>query len=175
MSIESALYAWMDEAIELRYGSANDPEGVVTLPNPEAGFETLVNTLARIRVRLDRVQELQTLSQRARARARRIVAQKEFEAQEAFDRSMQNRGARRAASFTTREERNADASLDSFEQKREAHQASRMLDIASETLEVITSCYWGLSGLREEILTLIRAQQHAGTSLEYSTPGGQTG
>lgn len=165
----------MDEAIELRYGSANDPQGPIRLPDFEDGMSLFVDTLSRIRTRLDRVQELQSLSQRARARARRTVAQKEFEAQEAFDRSMQERSNRRSsASFSTKEEKNADASLDSFEQKREAHLAARTLDIANETLEVITSCYWGLSALREEVLTLMKSLQYGATSAEYSTSGGES-
>lgn len=154
--VETRLVSWATEALDLRYGAAGDPKGRITLPEYVEGAGAFVDTLARVRIRLDRVSELRDKATQAKGRVSRAKAQAEFEAQRAFDEAMQRRGATRQGSYTTAAEKNADAALDSFVQKRLAHQAERLVSVASEAKTVIDNAYWGLSSIREELLTLYK-------------------
>lgn len=156
---EEELIAWATEALELRHGTAGDSQGTVGLPKYEAGQYAAIEMLQRVRVRLDRVEELQSKSRQAKGRVMRLKESAEFEAQEAYDRAMQNRGIHRTKDFVTADEKRADASLDSIAEKRTAHQLKRLESIAAEVLDVVGHCYWGLEKLREDILQMLRIQQ----------------
>lgn len=154
--MEKSMVAWATEAIELRFGDAGDPEGRVRLPDWEAGQPVMIASLARVRIRLDRTEELQTKAMRARGRLTRIQSDAAFEAQRAYDEAAVHRSAFRSQEYTSAKERNAEAALDSFEQKRAAHQAEKLVAMSQQVEEQIKHCYWGLVKLREDHLTLLR-------------------
>lgn len=154
--MEKTMVGWATEAIELRFGEAGDDLGRVRLPDWEAGPTAMISSLGRVRVRLDRVEELQTKAMRARGRITRIQSDAAFEAQRAYDEAAVHRSAFRSQEYTSAKERNAEAALDSFEQKRAAHQAEKLVALSMQVEEQIKHCYWGLVRLREDHLTLLR-------------------
>lgn len=166
--VERDLLAWAEEALELRHGEADDPKGKVHLPSYELGLPASVEMLQRVRVRLDRVEELQSKSRQAKGRVMRLRENADFDAQLAYDQAMQIQGATRAREYVTGLEKNADASLASLEQKRAAHQLRRVESVATEVLDVIGQCYWGLEKLREDILQMMKLNQFI-TSEEVQT------
>lgn len=157
--LESQLMEWVKEALDIRHGEYNDPEGKLSLPLPSLGTGAILNSLLRVRSRLDRVDELVAKVTQAQYRIARAEASAKFDAEEAWDRAAQRNRAANVGQFTTGKERAADASLDSFEQKRTAHQASRLVSVATEALAVIKHAYWGLNALREDHNTLLRTLQ----------------
>lgn len=167
-NIEKELLEWATEALELRHGEAGDSKGTVGLPSYEAGLPAAVDMLQRVRVRLDRVEELQSKARQAKGRVMRTRENADFEAQLAYDQAMQEQGNSRVRAYVTGAEKNADASLASLEQKRAAHQIRRIESIASEVLDVVGHCYWGLEKLREDILQMMRLTQFT-TSEEVQT------
>ena len=154
--VRESLQAWVEEALELRHGEAGDPEGKVGLPPYEAGQSASIAMLQRVRVRLDRIEELQSKARQMKGRVLRTRDEADFEASLAYDQAMQQNRATRIQDYVTAAEKNADASLASFEQKRRAHQIKLLESFSVEALDVITQCYWGLEKLREDILQMIR-------------------
>lgn len=158
--MEQQMVAWATEVIELRFGEAGDPEGRVSLPDYQEGALAVVASLSRVRQRLDRTEELQTKAMRARARLVRMQSEATFEFERAYDEAAVRRSALRSQEYTSAKERNAEAALDSFQQKRAAHQTARLVAIAQEVEEQIRHCYWGLTKLREDHLSFLRNQQN---------------
>lgn len=156
--IEERIVAWVEEALELRHGAAEDPEGgldgVLDVDTPVAA----VHQLRRVVQRADRVDALLANATRARARAKRAEDAAKFQAARAYDEAAQQVGARRVE-FSTARERHADASLNSFEQQRIAHHAARTVSIASEAHEVINQVHWQLDTLRKELRAVLNAFQ----------------
>lgn len=161
--IEKKLLEWAEEALELRHGTGGDPEGKIFLLPLEVGMYKHVEMLQRVRIRLDRVEELQAKARQAKGRVVRMREQADFEASIAYDTAMQQQGASRVREYVTAAEKNADASLASLEKKREAHRLKRLESLTTEVLDVIGQCYWGLGKLREDILQLLKLQQFATT------------
>lgn len=170
-SLEASLTAWVEEALNLRHGEAGDPLGKIGLPAYEAGQPAAIDMLQRVRVRLDRVEELQSMSRRAKARVIRARSQADFDAALAYDSAIQRQGATRAREYVIGDEKKADAALASLTEKRLAHQMRRAESFATEALDIVTDCYWGLEKLREDILQMIRLFNNAGflTSQESQT------
>lgn len=156
---EETLLAWATEALELRHGEADDPLGQVSLPPYELGLPATVSMLQRVRVRLDRVEELQSRARQTLGRVMRLREQAQFDASLAYDSAMQQQGATRVREYVTAAEKNAEATLASLQEKRVAHQLKRLESSALETLDVISQCYWGLGKLREDILQMMKLHQ----------------
>lgn len=160
------MVSWAAEALELRHGAAEDPKGAISTPRHEEGMDAFVDALFRLRQRLDRTEELRSKIVQAKGRIERARKQAEFEAERVYNEAMQRRGATRTQSFTTAKEKDADASLDAFAQKRLAHQAERLASVAAEAKTVIDNAYWGLSSIREEVLSYYKNVQFVTHSIE---------
>lgn len=156
MSPEEQLEAWVREIVELRYGVAGDPEG--RLPE-DAGHnpDEIIHTLTRVRVRADRVEELQTRIRRLKGRLGRQLQDAQLEAEIKRDEAFQTNRATRVADFITADERRADAALDSIQEKRAAHAAKRLADSAAEAYDVATEAKWGLSNYRQDLRAILHA------------------
>lgn len=155
-NVEESLLAWAEEALDLRHGQANDPDGKVSLPPYEEGQPAAIDMLQRVRQRLDRVEELQSKARQARGRLMRHREAAEFEASIKYDEAMQKARQTRTQDFVTAAEKNADAALASIDEKRAAHQIKRTESLAVEVLDVVTQCYWGLEKLREDIIQMLK-------------------
>jgi len=167
-SLEKVLLEWASEALELRHGEAEDPKGKVQLPAYELGQSAALDMLQRVRVRLDRVEELQSKARQAKGRIMRMREQAEFDATVRYDEAMDSARTTRVQEFVSAAEKNSAASLASLQEKREAHRMKNAESQASETLDVISQCYWGLEKLREDVLQMLRIQQFV-TSQEVQT------
>lgn len=148
------MTAWVTEALELRHGDAGDPEGPIT-----AQEEYDVTYLRRVRQRSDRVDELLAKITRARGRLRRAEAQAKFEAEQAYDRAQVTNASQRTREFVTARERNAEASLDSLEERLVAHTLARHVSVAEECYEVIKGIHWSLNAIRNDVRASIHNLQ----------------
>jgi vacuolar-type H+-ATPase subunit I/STV1 len=155
--VEQTVADWASEALELRHGAAGDPKGKLVQAGMFDGSYELADLLLRARQRSDRVDELLAKCTQARARAKRAQSQAQFSAELAYDEATRNNATRRTAEFVSREERKADAALDSLEQRRIAHFAERLVSVTAEAYEVVNQIHWQLESMRKDI----RATMHA--------------
>lgn len=156
--VEAQVISWVTEALDLRHGDAGDPDGPLRATGMDEGLHAVMNELVRTRSRSDRVDGLLAKATQAKGRARRAQEHAAFIASQAYDEAQVNNSNRRLpGSFLTKEERNADAALDSLEERRAAHQAERLVSITSEAYDVINQIHWQLNAIRTDL----RAQIHA--------------
>lgn len=157
--LETTVLGWVREALELRHGDAGDPLGPLQVLPVEHPFGPMdvVEHLRQIQMRAARVDQLLANCTQARARARRAQDYAKFTAELAFDEATQQNAARRTTEFTTREERKADAALDSLEERRLAHQAARLVSVTDEAYEVVRQIHWQLENLRKDARAAINA------------------
>lgn len=155
--LEDQLLSWAAEAFELRHGEADDPDGKLVSVDPNDGIPAVNHMLLRVRQRSDRVEFLLGKVTQARYRIRRAREQAKFEAEVAYDTAADTNAKARVREFVTREERHAEAALESLEQRREAHLAERRQSVADEAYEVVKQIDWQLSNMRTDL----RASLHA--------------
>lgn len=161
--ITDQLLGWVTEAMELRHGAAEDPEGRVSLPPFELGQPAAVDMLQRVRQRLDRVEELQSLARQGLGRVIRLREEAEYELSLKYDESIAN-SRNRFVEYQSADEKRADAALASITEKRNLHKIKKLESHAKEALDVIGQCYWGLSNLRTDIHQMLKL--HQGLSAE---------
>jgi hypothetical protein len=111
-----------------------------------------------VRQRADRVDFLLSNLLRARGRARRAETGAAWAAERAFDEAAQNGQARRVE-FASTFEKKANANLDSFEQRREAHLAGRLVSVTTEAYEVVNGIHWQLEAIRKDLRSVLNALQ----------------
>ncbi len=161
--LETAILGWVEESLELRHGAAGDPEGNLRgwEYDPAQGAGGVSRQLARVTQRVDRVDELLAKATRARARARRARDEAAFVAEIAYDEATaRNKQIRRAfESFDSRDDRKADATLASLNEKRAAHEANRLVSVAEEAFDVIMQIHWQLDAMRKDLRATIHALQ----------------
>ena len=156
-SLEEQVLGWAKESLELRHGSAGDPVGSLKGAPQETQSEVLA-LLLRVRNRADRVDELLSKATLARGRARRAKEEAAFVAERALMSATQQRSARRVE-FSSAKEREADAKLDAFEERKIAHQGERLVSVTNDVHEVITQIHWQLDALRKDLRATLHALQ----------------
>lgn len=155
--VEKKVISWVEEALELRHGTAGFPESLRQVGMDE-GLHVVMDELVKTRNRADRVDGLLAKVTQAKGRARRAQEGAAFAASKAYDDAhVDGQNTRLPGSFLTKEEKNAEAALKSFEQRRVAHQAERLVSITSEAYEIINQVHWQLNAIRTDL----RAQIHA--------------
>jgi hypothetical protein len=157
--LEERIVGWVREALDLRHGTAEDPDGtlagILEVEHPDEA----VHALRRVVARIDRLDRLMASVTQARGRAKRAEDQAKFVADQAYDEATRLNAANRRAEFITAKERHADAALDSLEQRRIAHHAARLVSITAEAYEVVNQVHWQLDGLRKDLRTILHALQ----------------
>ena len=161
--IEKSVMAWVTEALELRHGAAGDPDGPLAPVPREAGPEAIDAMLFRARQRSDRVDELLSKVTMAKARAKRAQEAATFQADIARDEALRKNSGGRRVEFATRDERNANAALDSLEERRTAHAAARLVSVTAEAYEVVNQVHWSLSGIRQDLRQQLSSFQFEST------------
>lgn len=156
-TLEEMLLNWTAEAFELRHGEASDPEGKLHSVDPTDGIDAVSHMLLRVRQRADRVEFILGKVTQARYRVRRAREAAVFEAEVAYDTASDANAKARVREYVTREERHAEAALESLEARREAHLAERRQSIADEAYEVVKQIDWQLNAMRTDL----RASLHA--------------
>lgn len=155
--VAARLYALLNEAVELRFGTANDPEGELHIPAYEVGNpEQFIHVLVRARQRADRVEFLLNQAKKIR----NALAMRKREADDAEqDRLDQALSQGKKVEFKTRDETMAEARLQSFDERRAARLAARRAEVAHQVVEAINDIHWGLSGLRTDLREVLRSFQ----------------
>lgn len=156
--METRIVGWVSEALELRHGAGGDPKGKLTPVDPTDGTPAITEALLRVRVRSDRVDELLSRVTLERGRAKRAKEGAQFAADTALMEATKHHADRRVE-FSSGREREAEAKLDSLEQRRLAHQSDRLVGIANDAYEVISQVHWQLDGIRKDIRATLHALQ----------------
>lgn len=155
--LEQQVLSWVEEALALRHdGSPGLPPGGAA---PHVIQDSLLQTVAR----LSRIEELLQLTVRARGRARRAAKEGKYLADDAWGRAIVNTPRQE---YVGAKERDAEASLRSFDQQRLARAAERLQSVTDEAYEVIKLAHEGLSSLRYDHATWLRSFQFQ-TSLDH--------
>lgn len=157
--VETTVMEWANEAIDLAHHEAGDPDGRLEPLPPGSSVYEMQTLLYRIQVRASRVSELQMKSAQLKARAVKAKKGAAFAATRAFDEAMRNNQNRRVDVWTSKDERVSDASLDSFEQKRLAFQAEKLVDTTELAHSLVNNAHWFLEGLRRDVRASIQALQ----------------
>lgn len=161
-TVEQRMTAWVDEALELRHGTAGDEDGTLEDILYVESPGMLTHALLRVRRRSDRVDGLLANITRARGRLRRLQANARFEAERAYSEAS-SRGLAHRVDFSSAKERDSNAKLDSFQQQREAHHAAQAVSMAEECYEVIKDISWQLQSMRTELRAVLNALQFEST------------
>lgn len=155
--IEESMLGWVREALELRHGAGSDPDGPITsFVDPRDGSYAVIDMLRRVTARSDRVDELLSKATIAKFRAKRTASNAAFEAERAFDQAATSNASRRSGeNWSTKEERKAEASLDSFEQRRVAHQAETLVSVTTEAYDVLYQIKRQLGDIRADLRAIL--------------------
>jgi hypothetical protein len=153
--VEQQVLSWVKESLELRHGAAGDPKGTIK-GAPQETTDEITDLLLRVRVRSDRVDELLSKVTLARGRARRAKEEAAFTADKVLMEATQHHASKRVE-FSSGREREAEAKLDAFEERRLAHQGDRLVSVTNDCYEVINQVHWQLDAIRKDL----RAQLHA--------------
>lgn len=154
---EDQVLGWVSEAIDLRHGAAGDPDGLLR-DAPQETVEEVRALLVRVRARSDRVDELLSIATLARGRARRSKEEAAFAADEALMRATQVVASRRAE-FSSGKEREADAKLAAFEERRVAYLRERLVSVTADAYEVINQIHWQLDAMRKDLRATLHSLQ----------------
>lgn len=160
--IKSVTESWINESIELRYGNAGDELGPLRNLTEEDTVADIMHELGRVRQRADRISFLRTQAFILRGKLRRNKAQKAFEAEAKFEESMSSR-ERAKREYQSALSVKSEASLDSFQEKREAHEANMVLDIVDDAYNLIHTLNMQLDVIRNDYRAIIKGLQFQST------------
>lgn len=156
------LKAWIEESVDLRYGRSEGMPELSPYTDLLAPFQ-IVEQLTFIRQRLDRLEELLVNCVRAKASLKRAHQQAKDDHQQAWDHHVTDSSAVRrpvlTQEYVTGKEKFAEANLATFELQRKERKAGEILSFADEATEVVRQLHRGLDGVRQDLLTQVRAIQ----------------
>jgi hypothetical protein len=152
-----AIDSLLKESLELRFGSNGDEKGIVFLPSPQDGPEAILDSLARTRKRLDRLEEVYSKLIRLKGSASRRAEEAKAVFEEAWEASSSASRSRPVVKgdFTAPRERYADLNLQHFELKRASRAAAELLSKASEAEQVVRLLHRGLDSLRYDHIAML--------------------
>lgn len=158
--VATALEQWLVEAYELRFAELDGfaPE----LPSPEFGVQAVLDSLLRVRKRLDRVDGLLFRAARVKTAAQAALASAQAQVDDAWDTSavrVRNSPQRSREDFTGPRERYAESNLAVLDLRREARAAEATAAAAKDAYDGINKVLWGLDALRQDHLAVLRAMQ----------------
>lgn len=157
--VEERIAKLVKEALSLRYEAGEDPDGALQVPQFD-DYDSIVNNLTRVRKRADRLNAIMSTLTQVKWRLKRDRDDKAFEAEIAYDEAaVANHQSRSIDDYSSAADRKAAASLASLTQKRAQRKADRLVDVASEGLEVVTQIHWQFQAMRQELTAALRAYQ----------------
>lgn len=143
------------EALELRFADAGDTDGAVGLPSGGTPQEVL-DSLIRVRRRLDRVEFLLASVIRLRGMAARAAEATRAELDDQWDRkSVENRRRGGVNDFSGAKERYADVNVALFDQRREVRAAEDLKSRADEAEQIVRTAHRGLDALRYDHIAVL--------------------
>jgi len=163
--VENMLLSWVEECIELRHGSAGDEHGALRIVSIEDGISEVAFELMRVRKRSDRVDFLRTQTSVLRSKMRKSKAEKDFQAEAKFMASMSERDKNKR-DYESAIATKSHATLDSFEEKRAAHEANMLVESINDTYYIIDGISRQLDVIRTDLRAIIKALQFE-SSLEH--------
>lgn len=160
--VEAQIIEWVKEAIELRHGDANDPEGPLRAVSIEDGPHAVTYELTRVRTRVDRVDFLRTQVALVRIKLRKARDNAKFQADSKLQEATSARGKVKV-DFTSAAEIQANAGLDSFEERRAAHEAKVLADVVEDSYRIIDKIAFELDSIRNDLRAIIKSLQFEST------------
>lgn len=145
------IQAMVAEAVEVRFGEWGDGEGVLRPVDPELGPSHVSHELLRVRARSDRMDRILSDLTRVRGVVRRRRESARFDAEQAYNRATTTNASNRTREFVTGRERHAEASLDSFNERRAQFEADKLMDVADEGYGLVKDLSWQLSNIRNDL------------------------
>lgn len=156
-AMKAALIDWLKEAVELRGELGLSPYDELLAP------WQVVEQLSMLRITLDRVEELLVKAVRAKAQITRIHRRTQDDLQVEWDRHVTNQSAVRrpvlTQEYVTGKEKFAEANLATLELRQKERRSLELLSFSEETLDVIRTIHRGLEGVRQDLLTQVKALQ----------------
>jgi hypothetical protein len=150
------LASLTDEAIRLRME--------VTLPGPHAPGDELLACLLDVRVRLDRLEEILGNTLRLRSGAVRRTTALRIQLDDAWDEAaVRQRQSTVRDEYSSAKERAAATNLEVLDLRRAERTADADARSCDEAVEQIRLRYRGLSDLRQDIHTIVKARQFEST------------
>lgn len=160
--IESTVLSSVAEAMELRHGTAGDEEGALRIVSLDSGIHTVATELQRVRKRIDRVDYLRDQTALIRSKLRKSKAETDFLAEAKFSQAFSDRD-RVKHEYASALSVKSNATLDSFEELRAAHEAKMQIDLVNECYEIIDRIGRQLDGIRNDLRTMLRTLQFEST------------
>lgn len=151
------------QGLDLRFG--------VGLPGAAAAPPEVLAVLLEVRGRLDRLESLLLESLRLRDGARQARTAAEAEAGEAWDQQAAAGSPAllsKAGDYTGPRERYAQYNIATLDQQRQSQRAARVAAAAEGAYEQLRVLHRGLDGLRQDLVTALRAVQFE-SSIERTT------
>lgn len=155
---EEKILKFVQEVIELRHGDAEDPDGPLRIVSLEDGLRDVAYELQRTRRRIDRVDYLRDQVALIRSRLRKNKAIKDFQAEAKFSQAFSDRD-RVKKEYASALSVKSNATLDSFDELRAAHEAKMQIDLVNESYEIIDRVGRQLDGIRNDLRTMLRTLQ----------------
>lgn len=152
--LKDGLVLLLEEAMKLRHE--------VQIEHVVGNQGYILDTLLAVRVRVDRVEELLGRAMIARGAVGRATAHQSAVVADAYDTALTRQ--RKApvsldGDYMAAKERYAMAHLETLELRQEERRLKEMLDYATEVTDLIKINYRGLTDLRQDLLTMLRAAQ----------------
>lgn len=161
-AVESQVISWVKEAIELRHGAAGDNEGPLKQVSLDDGPHAVTYELTRVRTRVDRVDFLRTQVSLVRIKLRKARAEAKFQADSKLMEATSARNKTKVE-FTSADAIRADAGLDSFEERRAAHEAQVLADVVEDSFRIIDKIAFELDSIRNDLRAIIKSLQFEST------------
>lgn len=139
----------VNEALIVRFEPWAGQDAMVPI-DPDLGLPHVHAELLRARGRADRMDQIMVDVTKLRGAVRRRREAAKFEAERAYNEATRNNQTRRTVEFTTGRERHADASIDSFNERRAEYEANRLQSVADESYELVRGFTFQLSAIRNE-------------------------
>lgn len=161
-AVEEQVLAWVKEVIELRHGEAGDDEGRLAEVSIESGTQAIMHELTRVRKRADRVDYIRTNVARLRSRLKKARTQAKFIAEAENMKAMSHRNKVKIE-FDSADAVRAEAGLDSFEERRAAHEAQVLFDVVEDSYWIIDKIASELDSIRNDLRAIIKSLQFEST------------
>lgn len=160
--IESAVLAWVGEAIELRHGAAGDEEGKLRIVTIDDGVQAVMHELTRVRKRTDRLDYIRTQLALLRSKLKKARAEAKFLADSKLAETT-TRSNRTKLDYDSAAAVKAEASLEAFEEQRAAHEAQVLFEIVEDSYWILDKITTEMDSIRTDLRAIIKSLQFSST------------
>lgn len=144
------------EALRVRFESI-DGEPAPTLPDSGVPVQEVLDSLVRVRRRLDRVEGILVRAISIAGQIARMATVVEAQASEKWDEALVSDPRINSGGFVAPKEKYAQANLAVMGVRRKAQVAATAVRVTSDAVEVVRVAHRGLDSLRYDHVVMIRA------------------